>query len=413
MLTRLLARDFRNFAQLDVTVPRRGVVIVGENGHGKTNLLEAAAYLSLLRSMRGARDVDMIRFGAPALHVRAELASPSRVHTASVGYERSTRRKKATLDGVEQARLTAALGALPSVGFSPADVSLVAGSPGERRRYLDVALALSSRAYLTALQQYRAALLRRNTVLRAAQRDGGSRGATSEQVSIWEPMLAEHGALVTAIRQQFVRGHAERFAQLAVAIGERQPVSMRYTVSGSSLGPNSGVSGAAASGGGAGGSSGGTSGAVPSGGIDESVLEGPVSALAECYRELFTRALSQQRSQEMRRGMTLVGPHRDELALLLGGRELRTFGSAGQQRSAAIALRLLELATLRDAIGGTPLLLLDDPFAELDLGRAGRVLALLEDTGVDQVLLAVPRVEDIPEAFTRLERRHMCDGVLR
>ena len=104
--------------------------------------------------------------------------------------------------------------------------------------------------------------------------------------------------------------------------------------------------------------------------------------------------------------------HRDELALLLGGRELRTFGSAGQQRSAAIALRLLELATLRDAIGGTPLLLLDDPFAELDLGRAGRVLALLEDTGVDQVLLAVPRIEDIPDAFTRLERRTMCNGTM-
>ena len=135
-------------------------------------------------------------------------------------------------------------------------------------------------------------------------------------------------------------------------------------------------------------------------------------ALAARFRAAFTQAMEQQRPNEMRRGMTLVGPHRDELALLLGGRELRTFGSAGQQRSAAIALRLLELATLRDAIGGTPLLLLDDPFAELDLRRAGRVLSLLEDSGVDQVLLAVPRVEDIPEAFTRLERRTMRDGVL-
>ncbi len=389
MLTRLVARDFRNFAHLDVALPSRGIVIVGENGHGKTNLLEAVAYLSLLRSMRGARDPDMIRFGAPALHVRAELTPPAIAHSVGVGYERSTRRKKAMLDGVEQTRLTAALGALPSVGFSPADVSLVAGSPGERRRYLDVALALSSRPYLTALQQFRAALLRRNAVLRQAQREGSGHRAAGfvEQVSVWEPVLAEQGALVAAIRQQFVRGHAERFAQLATAIGERQPVSMRYAVS------SAGGSGAAH---------------APS----EPVLDGTVTALAAHYRELFTRALAQQRTQEMRRGVTLVGPHRDELSLLLGGRELRTFGSAGQQRSAAIALRLLELATLRDAIGGTPLLLLDDPFAELDLGRAGRVLALLEDTGVDQVLLAVPRVEDIPAAFTRLERRTMCEGVL-
>lgn len=387
MLTRLVARDFRNFTQLDMSVPARGVVIVGDNGHGKTNLLEAAAYLSLLRSMRGARDGDMIRFGAPALFVRAELTAPTAAFAVSVGYERATRKKKATLDGVEQSRLTSALGALPSVGFSPADVSLVAGSPGERRRYLDVALALSSRAYLAALQQYRAALTRRNAILRTAQRDphGARAAGYLEQVSVWEPMLAEHGALVTAVRQQFVRGHAERFATLASAIGERQAVTMRYSVSS--------ISGAAG---------------LP----DEATLDGGVETLAAQYRELFVRAMAQQRTQDVRRGMTLVGPHRDELGLLLGGRELRTFGSAGQQRSAAIALRLLELATLRDAIGGTPLLLLDDPFAELDLGRAGRVLALLEDAGVDQVLLAVPRVEDIPEAFTRLERRVMRDGVV-
>jgi len=392
MLTRLAARDFRNFAQLDVAVPARGIVIVGENGHGKTNLLEAAAYLSLLRSMRGARDADMIRFGAPALHVRAELSAPARVHTVGVGYERGSRRKKASLDGVEQSRLTAALGALPSVGFSPADVSLVAGSPGDRRRYLDVALALSSRVYLSALQQFRAALLRRNAVLRQAQRDGGGRAtAVADQVSVWEPVLAEHGAVVTAIRLQFVRGHAERFAQLAAAIGEQQVVTMRYAVSSSGAGVATGSSVV---------------------GPETTMLDGETTTLAAHFREQFTRALAVQRPQEMRRGMTLVGPHRDELALLLGGRELRTFGSAGQQRSAAIALRLLELATLRDAIGGTPLLLLDDPFAELDLGRAGRVLSLLEDAGVDQALLAVPRVEDIPEAFTRLERRWMREGVL-
>ncbi len=390
MLTRLSAREFRNFEQLDVAVPARGLVIIGENGQGKTNLLEAVAYLSLLRSMRGARDADMIRFGAAALHVRAEVTAPATMHAVSVGYERSTRRKKATIDGVEQTRLTAALGALPSVGFSPADVTLVSGSPSERRRYLDVALALSSRPYLVALQQYRAALLRRNTILRQAQRDGPRATGLADQVSLWEPMLAEHGALVTAMRHAFVRGHAERFSQLADAIGEQQPVTMRYTVSS--------LSGQSVGG--------------PSIGAQDVETADAVPALAARFRAAFTQAMEQQRPNEMRRGMTLVGPHRDELALLLGGRELRTFGSAGQQRSAAIALRLLELATLRDAIGGTPLLLLDDPFAELDLRRAGRVLSLLEDSGVDQVLLAVPRVEDIPEAFTRLERRTMRDGVL-
>lgn len=382
MLTRLGARDFRNFQELDVAVPARGLVIVGENGHGKTNLLEAVAYLSLLRSMRGARDADMIRFGAPALHVRAELGAASTAHAVTIGYERATRRKKATLDGVEQSRLTSALGALPSVGFSPADVSLVAGSPGERRRYLDVALALSSRVYLSALQQFRAALLRRNALLKQAQREGARAHTLTDQISVWEPVLAEHGAVVAAMRQQFVEGHAARFSQLAQSIGERQTVTMKYNpVNASSA-------------------------------VGDEHAGAQLETLSARYRERYEKALATQRVQEMRRGATLVGPHRDELALLLGGRELRTFGSAGQQRSAAIALRLLELATLRETLGRTPLLLLDDPFAELDLGRAARVLALLEDAGVDQVLLAVPRVEDIPTAFTRLERRTMREGVL-
>jgi DNA replication and repair protein RecF len=195
---------------------------------------------------------------------------------------------------------------------------------------------------------------------------------------LWEPALAEHGGIVTAMRHEFVRSHEARFSELAKAIGERHPVTMRFTASCANA-------------------------------VGEFADRGE---LAEQFRAAFVAALAQQRAHEMRRGMTLVGPHRDELALLIGGRELRTFGSAGQQRSAAIALRLLELAELRDAVGGTPLLLLDDPFAELDLGRAGRVLGLLEATGVDQVLLAVPRLEDIPEAFTRLERRTMHEGVL-
>ncbi len=376
MLTRIVARDFRNFEQLDLAVPISGLVMIGENGHGKTNLLEAVAYLSLLRSLRGARDADVVRFGANVFHVRAELQAPSAFDRVGVGYERSSKRKRASLDGVEQPRLTSALGAVPSVCFSPADVALVSGGPSERRRYLDVALALSSRAYLHALQQYRGALARRNAELRIAQREGArGGGAHDARVSVWEPALAEHGGVIAALRQSFVRRQAERFTALATAIGERQTVTMQYVL-------------------------------APGGGAFDAATD------AAEYTRAFLDAYAQQRAQELRRGVTFVGPHRDELQLLLGGRELRTFGSAGQQRSAAIALRLIELATLRDAIGTTPLLLLDDPFAELDTGRAARVLGLLEASGVGQVLLAVPRVEDIPEAFTRLECRTMHDGVV-
>nr|MCU0617877.1 hypothetical protein [Gemmatimonadaceae bacterium] len=132
----------------------------------------------------------------------------------------------------------------------------------------------------------------------------------------------------------------------------------------------------------------------------------------DTVRESLLRAFETQRATELRRGVTLVGPHRDELQLLLGGRDLRTFGSAGQQRTAAIALRMRESATVRASLGTPPLLLLDDPFAELDLTRAQAILALLDAEGMGQVLLAVPRAEDIPSAFTRLPRRTMRAGVL-
>ena len=390
MLVQLTLRDFRNFAQLDVSVPETGLVIVGENGQGKTNLLEAVAFLSLLRSMRGARDADCIRFGAPAFHIRAEASPPAHFHRIALGYERATRRKRATLDGVEQPRLSAALGALPSVGFSPQDVSLIAGSPGERRRFLDITLALSSHEYLVSLQQYRAVLARRNAALRDIQHDmaRARRGSTVshasqvEQVAVWEPMLAEHGATVIALRMAFTQTHGPQFTTLAADIGETAPVAMRYQPA-----------------------------------LGATAVDVEWSSLTTAERTAHLSSLlmdlfEQQRSQELRRGTTLVGPHRDELQFLLGGRDLRTFGSAGQHRSAAIALRLLELSVLRDALGATPLLLLDDPFAELDLTRVGRVLGLLQEAHVGQVLLAVPREEDVPSVFTRLERRTMQAGQL-
>lgn len=360
MLRKLTLRDFRNFSSLDLEVPPQGLVITGDNGHGKTNLLEAIACLGLMRSFRGARDAEMVRFGSPALHIRAELGDSARWHAVSLGYDRALKRKVASLDGVEQPRLSMALGALPSVVFSPSDVSLVAGGPSERRRFLDVMLALSSSDYLQALQTYRAALLRRNAVLRMGTQSGPRRHEFVDQAVVWEPQLAESGGIIAAARRRFAEENDERYTALCEAIGERGVARLRY-----------------------------------SGEVQD-----------------FSQSFDRQRENELRRGVTLVGPHRDDLVLSLDGRDLRPFGSAGQQRSAAIALRLLELGAFKAAHGDAPLLLLDDPFAELDLGRAARVLDLLDDAGAAQAVLVVPRIEDIPGAYTRLERRSIRDGVI-
>ena len=215
-LRALAIRDFRNIAQAELTFPAEGVALVGENGQGKTNAVEAIAYFRLLRSLRGARDRDLIRFGAPAFHLSAEFENVT-AQRAGVGVDRAGR-KKVTLDGAEPEKLSDSLDALPSVSFSPRDVDLIAGSPADRRRYLDITLALTSPAYLNALRKYRAALLRRNAALRdAAKRGSGKTGLAS--AAAWEPALAEHGAVLVRERRVWTTAHAEGFASLCSAIG--------------------------------------------------------------------------------------------------------------------------------------------------------------------------------------------------
>ena len=369
VLRRLALRDFRNIARLDLRPPPDGLVVIGENGHGKTNLLEAIYYLALLRSVRGARDADLVRFGAAGFHISAEVALDSRREIA-VGFERQGKRKRVRIDGAESPRLSEALGALPSVMFSPRDVDLVAGSPSERRRFLDVALALTSRPYLVALQRYRGALAHRNAALREAARTG--RG--DSRIAVWEAPLAEHGAALWRARVAWVDASAPRFADRCAAIGERAPVGMRYAT------PLLARDG----------------GAHDRGAVADALLA----------------ALAAGRAHDVRRGITHAGPHRDDLELTIAGRELRVFGSAGQQRTAAIALRMLEAETLRAAVGRAPIVLLDDPFAELDARRAHRILELLARSGLGQTVLTVPRATDIPAELTSLERMTIADGVL-
>jgi DNA replication and repair protein RecF len=365
----LSIRDFRNLERVELELPASGMLVVGENGQGKTNFLEAIYYLQLLRSMRGARDQDLVRFGAAGFHLRAHVAS-DRVREIGIGFERAGKRKRVRLDGAVCERLGEAVGALPVAMFSPADVELVAGGPSVRRRFLDIMLAVTSRGYLRALQRYRAALVRRNAALRDA-----ARGPAARAVDVWEEPLAEHGATLWVEREAWVESVATRFAELAGAIGG-DTLTIRYASS------------------------------------------APPLESAEGPREGLTRLFAQQRLSDLRFGLTRSGPHRDDLLITIAGsdgtqRELRIFGSAGQQRTAAIALRLLEAATLHDRRGGAPLVLLDDPFAELDVPRTQRIVRLLSESGLGQTILAVPRESDIPGGMPRLQRFRMSAGALR
>ena len=364
-LNSISIRDFRNLERVDLDLPPEGAVVVGDNGHGKSNFLEAIYYLQIMRSIRDARDHDLTRFDAPGFHIAAHAHTPTEREIA-VGFDRVAKRKKVTIDGGEVRRLSDGLGALPSVMFSPRDLQLVTGSPAERRRYLDLTLALTDRKYLHALQYYRANLARRNAALRNAVRRGST--ADDKQISVWEPALAEHGSVLIEARAKWVNESTSDFSNLTRRIGEDGKTLMRY------------VSPFADS-------------------------DARYDALLAAYEE--------KRPLDLRRGLTHVGPHRDDLELTLDGKELRLFGSAGQQRSAAIALRMLEAGTLRVFAGAEPLLLLDDPFAELDIHRAARILLMLEERGLGQSILVVPRENDIPPGLMRLDRLEIKHGVIK
>ena len=359
-LDNIAIRDFRNLERVDLDLPAEGLAIIGDNGHGKTNFLEAIYYLEILRSMRDARDQDLTRFDSSGFHLSARAHSPDS-HELAVGFDRATKKKKVTVDGLVPRRLSDALGSLPSVMFSPRDLDMIIGAPSERRRYLDLLLSLTDRRYLNALQHYRANLVRRNAALRNATR----RGANDAEVSVWEPALAEHGSLLIETRAKWVSDWNAEFTRLAQSIGEKEKARMRYV---------------------------------------------SPFAESEARHDVLLAAFEEKRGLDMRRGITHVGPHRDDLELTLDDRDIRLFGSAGQQRTAAIALRMLEAATLRDHAGAEPVLLLDDPFAELDVHRASRILRMLEDRGVGQTILVVPRETDIPPGLMRLARSTIRNG---
>ena len=363
-LNSISIRDFRNLERVDLELPREGAVVVGDNGHGKSNFLEAIYYLQILRSIRDARDQDLTRFDAAGFHISANAYAPH-AHEISIGFDRNTRRKKVSIDGSEVKRLSDALGALPSVMFSPRDLELVSGPPTERRRFLDLVLALTDRKYLNALQHYRANLSRRNAALRHAARRGSV--SNEQQVAVWEPALAEHGSLLIEARARWVADSAEEFSHLTERIGESGKAEMRYV---------------------------------------------SPFAESEARHDVLLAAFEEKRALDLRRGITHVGPHRDELELTLDGKDIRLFGSAGQQRSAAIALRMLEAGTLRRHAGAEPLLLLDDPFAELDIRRAARILVMLEERGLGQTILVVPREADVPPGLMQLDRLQINNGVI-
>jgi DNA replication and repair protein RecF len=351
-LQRLATRGFRNLADLDCAVPERGVALLGANAQGKTNFLEAVYYPVLFRSFRGAPDQEVAGFGADAFHVEATVADAG-VGTLSAGYLPASRRKRILLDGNEPERLTEVVGRWLAGVFLPGDVELASGPAALRRQYLDRLLSLADRHYLRVLARYRAALAQRNSALRQGR---------PELAWAFDAPLAAAGAEIVAARERWARNAGDRFAAEFECIGEQGRATLGYRGA-----PELADSGA------------------------------------------WAQALAGAKVADCARGVSTVGPHRDDLRLEIGGRPIREFGSTGQQRSAAVALKLLELATLREARETEPALLLDDVFAELDDERRRRLASRLVGPEERQVFLTAPRADELPRGI-HLDVWNVTDG---
>lgn len=371
-LQRLGLRNFRNFEDETIEFPEAGAALIGDNGQGKTNLLEAIYYLDVFRSFRAARDEQLLTFGFEYFRIEGHLSSGGGGEATEVtaGYVRDVRRKKVTVNGAEPGRLSEAIGRVGAIIFTASDVAIIAGGPVARRRFLDIILSLVEPGYLTALQQYRQILSQRNELLR----DGASR----PELVAWDEGLIDAGSRIMEARARWVESTRASFSQYYTAISGEGEALAEYASSVS----------------------------VPRG-----------NGSSRCsWAEMFHADLERHGERERRRGVTLIGPHRDDLKFRIRAGDdlidLRNFGSAGQQRTAAIALRMVEAETLRSAKRRRPIVMLDDVFAELDPRRGQRIVELLGQQEWGQIIVTSPKPSDVEfVADTLVEYRIERDRV--
>jgi DNA replication and repair protein RecF len=389
LIQHLSLTNFRNYARLELDLPAGPILILGDNAQGKTSLLEAIYYLATTRSPHTTSPRQLIHWLAgqesltPAARIVAQVERGNSYHTldatlmlepAAGGEERF--RKQIKVDGIPRRGADAA-GQMTVVLFLPQDVDLVGGSPSLRRRYLDAALEQVDAEYHQALSQFEAVLPQRNALLKQL----AERGGDPDELIYWDGQLAASGALITLKRRQAVI----ELSQHANAIhrdltGGREHLQLRYEPSFDPGRPPV------------------SEFQMP---LKLDVPHVAVSDVAEAQASFKTQ-LEARRSEEIARGVTLVGPHRDELRFFADGIDLGVYGSRGQQRTAVLALKLAEVEWMRRQTGEWPVLLLDEVMAELDARRRAYLLARVN--GAHQSLLTGTGLELFGQDFCRRAR---------
>lgn len=353
-LAHLRLRDFRNYARCDVDLPPGFHVLLGDNGQGKTNILEAIYLIATLRSFRGVGGAQMIRHGEKGYFLGANVHGPTE-HDIKIYWSQSER--KISLDATPIKKLTDYLGTLRAVVFCTEDLQLVKGTARLRRRFLDLLLSQTQPGYLEILQRYTRAVRARNAILK--------------QRTIDDTLLASFTHEVLGLGNQLITARLQLVPKISPLVrlayrrisNDAEELRMDYKPS---------------------------------------------------VKEDFATELAQSRDRERRYRSTLVGPHRDDLALLLNDRPAAQFGSEGQKRTLAIGLKIAQAEYLTGILGYPPVLLIDDVMGELDIKRRSGLLPLLEKTGKakGQVFMTCTE-ENWPSELSRdLHRWQVVNGSL-
>ncbi|MDJ0732967.1 MAG: DNA replication/repair protein RecF [Nostocaceae cyanobacterium] len=335
-LKTLHLRQFRNYKQQQVEFTAPKTILVGNNAQGKSNLLEAVELLATLRSHRMARDRDLIQEGAAGAQILATLERETGISNLTITLRRNSRRTVA-INGENLRRQMDFLGVLNAVQFSSLDLELVRGSPDNRRQWLDMLLIQLEPIYTHILQQYSQVLRQRNAFLRTCQQSG--KIPQPQELAIWNTQLVTAGTRVMRRRERAI----QRLVPIATSwhsliSGCTEKLQIKY---------------------------------APSVVIEENQ--------PQQIQPAFLDKIQQRAMAELYQGTTLVGPHRDEVQLIINNTPARQYGSQGQQRTLVLALKLAELQLIAEVVGEPPLLLLDDVLAELDPYRQNQLLDAIQD----------------------------------
>ncbi|TVX89826.1 DNA replication/repair protein RecF [Paenibacillus agilis] len=328
-------QHYRNYETMELDTNNNVNIFVGRNAQGKTNLLESIFVLALTKSHRTAKDRELIAWDKD--HTLLKAAVERKYGTYNLELNISKQGKKAKLNGLEQKKLSNFIGSLNVVMFAPEDLEIVKGGPSVRRRFLDMEIGQVHPGYLYHLQQYQKVLVQRNNLLKQMWNDRSS--AHMQMLEVWNEQLVEHGVKIVKKRKYYLKKlqvWAERI-HAGITNGQEQ-LAISY---------------------------------VPSLALDEDN--------EAVLFEQFMIKLSQMNDQEIRRGITLVGPHRDDLAFSINGKEVQTYGSQGQQRTTALSLKLAEIEFMHEEIGEYPVLLLDDVLSELDSYRQTQLIETFQE----------------------------------